>query len=80
MAKRNKREKDAIDGIVDQLDLNGVTQDETVRARWPGQALTSRILNKALQAEMDNHLGYQKNESAATTAVTAATATPPRKS
>jgi transposase-like protein len=64
MAKRNKREKDAIDGIVDQLDLNGVTQDELFGQDGLVKALTSRILNKALQAEMDNHLGYQKNESA----------------
>ena len=28
MAKRNKREKDTLDNIIDQLDLNGVTHDE----------------------------------------------------
>ena len=64
MAKRNKREKDALDNIIDQLDLNGVTQEELFGENGLVKALTSRILNKALQAEMDNHLGYQKNDSA----------------
>jgi len=63
MAKRNKREKDAIDNIVDQLDLDGVTQDELFGEGGLVKALTSRILNKALEAEMDNHLGYQKHSS-----------------
>lgn len=64
MAKRNKREKDAIDNIVDQLDLDGVTQEELFGEGGLVKALTARILNKALEAEMDNHLGYQKNSSA----------------
>jgi transposase-like protein len=63
MAKRNKREKDAIDNIVDQLDLNGLTQNELFGEKGLVKALTSRILNKALEAEMDNHLGYQKHSS-----------------
>jgi len=63
MAKRSKREKDALDNIIDQLDLDGVTQDELFGEGGLVKALTSRILNKALEAEMDNHLGYQKNSS-----------------
>ena len=63
MAKRNKREKDAIDNIVDQLDLNGLTQNKLFGENGLVKALTSRILNKALEAEMDNHLGYQKHSS-----------------
>ena len=64
MAKRSKREKDALDNIIDQLDLDGVTQNELFGEGGLVKALTSRILNKALEAEMDNHLGYQKNSSA----------------
>jgi len=64
MAKRNKREKDALDNIIDQLDLNGVTQDELFGEDGLVKALTARILNKALEGEMDSHLGYQKNSSA----------------
>lgn len=63
MAKRNKREKDAIDNIVDQLDFDGVTQDELFGEGGLVKALTARILNKALEAEMDNHLGYKKHSS-----------------
>jgi len=63
MAKRNKREKDAIDDIVDQLDLDGVTQEELFGEGGLVKALTARILNKALEAEMDNHLGYRKHSS-----------------
>ena len=63
MAKRNKREKDALDTIIDQLDLDGVTQDELFGEGGLVKALTSRILNKALEAEMDNHLGYEKHSS-----------------
>jgi len=63
MTKRNKREKDAIDDIVDQLDLNGVTQDELFGEGGLVKALTARILNKALEAEMDTHLGYRKHSS-----------------
>lgn len=59
MAKRSKREKDALDNIIDQLDLNGVTQDELFGEDGLIKALTSRILDKALQAEMENHPGYQ---------------------
>lgn len=64
MAKRNKREKDAIDNLVDQLDLDGVTQEELFGEGGLVKALTARILNKALEGKMDNHLGYQKNSSA----------------
>ena len=63
MAKRSKREKDALDNIIDQLDLDGVTQDELFGEGGMVKALTSRILNKALEAEMDNHLGYEKHSS-----------------
>jgi transposase-like protein len=63
MAKRSKREKDALDTIIDQLDLDGVTQDELFGEGGLVKALTSRILNKALEAEMDNHLGYEKHSS-----------------
>ena len=61
MAKKDKQKKDAIDNIINQLDLDGVTQDELFGEDGLVKALTSRILNKALEAEMDNHLGYQKN-------------------
>ena len=39
MAKRSKREKDALDTIIDQLDLDGVTQDELFGEGGPGQGV-----------------------------------------
>lgn len=63
MAKKNKPEKDAIDQIVDQLDLQGVTQEELFGEGGLVKMLTAKILNKALDAEMDVHLGYPKHSS-----------------
>ena len=55
------KEKDAIDQILDQLDLHGMTQEELFGAEGLAKKLTSRLLNKALEAEMDTHLGYKKH-------------------
>ena len=37
------------------------------------KTLTTRLLNKALEAEMDHHLGYKKNSVAGKIAATAGT-------
>ena len=50
-----------IDQIIDQLDLSGITQDELFGKQGLARYLTSRLLNKVLEAEMDIHLGYKKN-------------------
>ena len=50
-----------IDQIIDQLDLSGMTQDELFGKDGLARYLTSRLLNKVLEAEMDVHLGYKKN-------------------
>ena len=50
-----------IDQIIDQLDLSGITQDELFGKQGLAKYLTSRLLNKVLEAEMDIHLGYKKN-------------------
>ena len=63
MTKRNKQEKDAIDQILDQLDLHGMTQEELFGADGLAKKLTARLLNKALESEMDTHLGYKKHSS-----------------
>ena len=56
MTKKSTKEKDAIDQILDQLDLHGMTQEELFGAEG-----LARLLNKALEAEMDTHLGYKKH-------------------
>ena len=61
MTKRSTKEKDVLDQILDQLDLQGMTQEELFGADGLAKKLTSRLLNKALEAEMDAHLGYKKN-------------------
>ena len=58
---RAPKEKDQIDKLIDQLDLSGITQDEMFGEGGLLQTLTTRLLNKALEAEMDHHLGYKKN-------------------
>ena len=61
---RAPKEKDQIDQLIDQLDLSGITQDEMFGEGGLLQTLTTRLLNKALEAEMDHHLGYKKNSAA----------------
>src|SRR5215510_13434761 len=59
--KREKKEKDIIDQMLDNIDFRGLTQDEVV---WQGgliKQLTGKILQRALEAEMTEHLGYEKN-------------------
>ena len=63
MTKKSTKEKDVIDQILDQLDLHGMTQEELFGADGLAKKLTSRLLNKALEAEMDTHLGYRKHSS-----------------
>lgn len=58
---KTTKEKDQIDLLIDQLDLSGITQEEMFGEGGLIKTLTSRLLNKALEAEMDHHLGYRKN-------------------
>lgn len=53
--------KDELDKLVDGLNLSGITQEEMFGTDGLIKTLTAKILNKALQAEMDHHLGYEKN-------------------
>ena len=70
---RAPKEKDQIDQIIDQLDLNGITQEEMFGEGGLVKTLTTRLLNKALEAEMDHHLDYKKNSVAGKIAATAGT-------
>jgi putative transposase len=62
--KRERKEKDFIDQILDNIDFRGLTQDEVVGRDGIIKQLTGRILQKALEAEMTEHLGYVKNSNA----------------
>lgn len=63
MAKRKekKKEKDDIDRMLDGIDFHGLTAEEVTGQDGLVKRLSSRILEKMLQAEMDEHPGYAKN-------------------
>jgi len=58
------KEKDVIDQLLDQIDFHGMTAEELAGENGLLKKLTSRFYSKALDAEMDAHLGYKKNDNA----------------
>jgi transposase-like protein len=61
MAKREKKEKDQWDLVLDQIDFKGLTQEEVLGQDGLVKRLTGRLLQRVLEAEMDGHLGYEKH-------------------
>ena len=59
--KREKKEKDIIDQMLDNIDFRGLTQAEVVGRDGLIKQLTGKILQRALETEMTEHLGYVKN-------------------
>jgi hypothetical protein len=65
MAKaRKKRERDQRDDLLDTIDFKGLTQEEALGQKGLIKQLTGRALQKALEAELTEHLGYEKHDSA----------------
>jgi transposase-like protein len=64
MVMARKKEKDIIDQMLDNIDFRGLTQDEVVGQEGLIKQLTGRILQRALEAEMTEHLGYEKKSNA----------------
>lgn len=64
MANRIQKEKDEIDKMLDGIDFHGMSAEEVTGQEGLLKQLSSRILGKMLQAEMDQHLGYEKNSNA----------------
>jgi transposase-like protein len=62
--KKEKKEKDIIDQLLDNINFKGLTQDEVVGQDGLIKQLTGRILQRALEAEMTEHLGYKKHSNA----------------
>jgi transposase-like protein len=62
--KREKKEKDIIDQLLDNIDFRGLTQDEVAEQDGIIKQLTGWILQQALEAEMTEHLGYEKHSGA----------------
>ena len=59
-----KKEKDVIDRMLDQIDFHGMTAEELAGENGLLKQLTRRFCSRALDAEMDEHLGYKKNDNA----------------
>ena len=64
MANRKPKEKDAIDLVLDNFDLHGMTKDEITGPDGLAKQLTRRFYEYALQVGMDEHPGYEKNSNA----------------
>lgn len=64
LAKRQTKEKDAIDRMLDQIDFHGMTAEQLSGEDGLLKQLTSRFYSRVLDAEMDAHLGYKKNDNA----------------
>jgi transposase-like protein len=65
MARARKvKEKDLIDQMLDQVNLKGLTREEVLGQGGLLKQLTGKLLSKILEAEMDEHLGYDKHSSA----------------
>jgi len=62
--KKKEKEKDILDQILDTIDFKGLTQDEVVGQDGLMKQLTGKMLQRALDAEMTEHLGYEKDSSA----------------
>jgi len=59
--KKKEKEPDILDQILDTINFKGLTQDEVVGQDGLIKQLTGKILQRALEAEMTEHLGYEKN-------------------
>ena len=54
--KKKEKEKDVLDQILDTINFKGLTQDEVVGQDGLIKQLTGRIPQRALEAEMSEHL------------------------
>jgi transposase-like protein len=59
-----RKEKDQWDQVPDQIDFTGWTQKEVPGQKGLIKQLTGRMLQRALEWEMDLHLGYPKHDPA----------------
>jgi hypothetical protein len=58
-AKREKRENEHWDRLLEQIDFHGMVQEEVLGQGGLIKQLAGRILQRALECEMDVHLGYE---------------------
>ncbi|WP_419790156.1 transposase [Sphaerochaeta associata] len=53
-----------VEKLLDQIDFHGLSQEEVLGKDGLIKSLTKRVLERALEAEMDHHLGYVKHSNA----------------
>ena len=58
---RRKKEKDVLDQLLDNIDFKGLTQEDVLGQDGLIKQLTGKILQRALDVEMTEHLGYEKH-------------------
>lgn len=63
-ARKNKNTKDVIEAILGQIDFHGMIKDEFTGQNGLLRYITKRFYERVLQAEIDEHLGYVKNDNA----------------
>lgn len=61
MARQEEQKNEMVEKLLDQIDFHGLTQDDVLGKDGLIKALTKRVLERALEAEMDHHLGYEKH-------------------
>ena len=60
---KTQKIEEAIEKVIGSLDLKGISQEEMFGKEGIIKTLTAKLINKALEAEMGNYLGYEKNSS-----------------
>jgi transposase-like protein len=63
MGKRAVKERDQWDRALDQIDFKGLTQEAVLGQGGLLKQLTGKVLQRAMEAEMAEHLGYEKYSS-----------------
>ncbi|GHU44803.1 hypothetical protein FACS1894190_16490 [Spirochaetia bacterium] len=61
---RTVREKDLIDKILDAVEVKGLSREEVLGQGGLLKQLTGRLPGKILEAELEEHPGYEKNSNA----------------
>lgn len=59
-----KKKEDAIEKFLEGIDFKNLTSEEITGEKGLLKLLTKRVIEKAMNAEMDGHLGYSKYDSA----------------
>lgn len=61
MAKEKEPKNEIVEKLLDQIDFHGLSQEEVLGKDGLIKTLTKRVLERALESEMDHHLGYEKH-------------------